>query len=614
MSSKDGQVKKMEEQGSKTFGIAKKLFAYFLVLSLLPILIGGIIFFHITKNKCEEKTRAHLSDLTRDCGNKISYYVSARYQDIRILSLTEAFKGKNRQAVQAYIDGVHAVCPFYQAIAVLDPEGTIIACTFKKLVGESRAKTDWFQRVKQSAPGEVVALDAYHSQTAGGEMVIGFNTSITEKNSKKFLGALATRVNMDHIIKRVQLLDERSVGHNHAYLLNRRGEIIAGPDEREFLKIHRLHGFPVIQNLLAGRTGISKYSDDRGEDVISATYALKADGSFDGWGWGIIITQPFSEAFKTAYAIRCALIPLIIGLSLLVFLFAIVVSKKFSRPITRVSEAALHISRGEIQPIAIDYDARDEISDLVSAFNKMSQDLHNTTVSRDSLLKEIAERKLAQEKIKHLSRQIINIQEKERESLSREIHDNVGQLLSTLKMALSRVNKKMPDEFSVIKEQMAEILNLVNKTIREIRALSHALHPPLIEDLGIKSAIEELCQDFKTYSEINIRWDIEQIQEPIQSVTKITLYRLFQEGLSNILKHSRASEVYLRLASSGGKIQAVIEDNGVGFSVDEVLSPSQTKSLGLVSMRERVDLIGGELKILSGHGNGTKLIATLEME
>ena len=603
----------MEERGSKTLGIAKKLFVYFLVLSLLPILIGGIISFHITKNKCEEKTGAHLSDLTRDCGNKISYYVSARYQDIRILSLTEVFRGKNRQAVQAYIDGVHAVYPFYQAIAVLDPEGTIIACTLKKLVGESRAKADWFQKAKKNAPGEVVALDAYHSQTAGGEMVIGFNTSITDKNNK-FLGVLATRVNMDHIIKRVQLLDERSVGHNHAYLLNRRGEIIAGPDEREFLKIHRLHDFPVIKDLLAGRTGISKYTDDRGEDVLSTTYALKADGGFDGWGWGVIITQPFSEAFKTAYAIRCALIPLIIGLSLLVFLFAIVVSKKFSRPITRVSEAALRISRGDIQPIAIDYDARDEISNLISAFNKMSQDLHNTTVSRDSLLNEIAERKSAQEKIKNLSRQIINIQEKERESLSREIHDNVGQLLSTLKMALSRVNKKMPDEFSVIKEQMAEILNLVNKTIREIRALSHALHPPLIEDLGIKSAIEELCQDFKTYSEINISWDIEQIQETIQSVTKITIYRLFQEGLSNILKHSRATKVYLSLASSGGKIHAVIEDNGVGFSVDEVLSPSQTKSLGLISMRERVDLIGGELKILSSPGNGTKLIATLEME
>jgi len=747
----------MEEQSGKTFRIGKKLLAYFLALSLLPILIGGIISFHITKNQCEKNTRAHISDLARDCGEKISDYVNSRYQDIRILSQAEVLRGNNRQAVQAYIDEVHAAYPFYRAIAVLDPYGTIIACTLRELVGESRSGTEWFQRAKQGAHGEVMAMDAYRAETAGWDMVIGFNTPITDKHSKDILGVLATRVNMDHIIERVRVLDERSIGDNHAYLLNRRGEIIAGPDEREFLTVHRLHGFPVIKDLLAGRTGISKYTNDRGEDVISAGYALKGDGVFDGWGWGIIVTQPTSEAFKAAFTIRYALILLAFGIALLVSLLAVVISKKFSRPITEVSEAALRISRGDLKPIVIDYNAKDEIGDLVGAFNKMAQDSHTTTVSRDALNREIAERrwaeqavikseeklknilhgspiptfvidtahritywnrameeytgikvkdivrtdhhwkafydkkrpcmadllvdgktddvdqwypgkyrhsflikgayeaidyfpqigqdgtwlhftaapvkdsqgrtiaavetlqditemKKAEERIKHLSRQIIDIQERERESISREIHDNVGQLLSALKMALSRVNKKIPNELSIIKEQLSEIFNLVNKTIKEIRALSHALHPPLIEDLGIVSALEELCQDFKSYSEINITWDIEQLEKPLQSITKITIYRLFQEGLNNILKHSRATKAYLTLTSSGSTINAVIEDNGIGFLVDDLLSPLQTKSLGLISMRERVALIGGDLKIVSSPGKGTKLIACLEKE
>jgi len=747
----------MEEQSGKIFGIGKKLLAYFLALSLLPILIGGMISFHITKNKCEENTKAHLSDLARDCGKKIVYYVSSRYQDIRILSKAEVLRGRNRQAMQTYIDEVHAAYPFYKAIAALDPDGTIIACTLRELVGESRSGTEWFQRAKQGAHDEVVALDAYRAEAAGWELVIGFNTPITDKDSKDVLGVLATRVNMDHIIERVRMLDERSIGDNHTYLLNRRGEIIAGPDEREFLMAHRLHEFPVIKDLLAGRTGISKHTNDRGEDVISARYALKGDGGFDGWDWGIIVTQPSSEAFKAAYIIRNTLILLAFGIALFVSLLAVVISKRFSRPITEVSEAALRISRGDLKPIVIEYNAKDEIGDLVGAFNKMIRDLHATTVSRDALTKEIAERrwaeqavikseeklknilhgspiptfvidtahritywnrameeytgikamdivrtdshwkafydkkrpcmvdllvdgkiddidrwypgrykpsdliggayegidyfarlgqegtwlhftaapvkdsqgktisavetlqditemKKAEERIKHLSRQIIDIQERERESISREIHDNVGQLLSALKMALSRVNKKIPNELSIIKEQLSEIFNLVNKTIKEIRALSHALHPPLIEDLGIVSALEELCQDFKSYSEINITWDIEQLEKPLQSITKITIYRLFQEGLNNILKHSRATKASLTLTSSGNTINAVIEDNGIGFLVDDVLSPLQTKSLGLISMRERVALIGGDLKIVSSPGKGTKLIACLEKE
>jgi len=230
-------------------------------------------------------------------------------------------------------------------------------------------------------------------------------------------------------------------------------------------------------------------------------------------------------------------------------------------------------------------------------------------------LQDITETKKAEEQIKLLSRQIIDIQERERESLSREIHDNIGQLLSALKMGLSRINKKMPDELSTIKDQLSDLAYLVNKTIKEIRGLSHALHPPLIKDLGLISALEELCQEFKSYSEIKIKWNFEQIQKPLQSITNITIYRLFQEGLNNILKHSRATEAYLTLTSSENTINVIIEDNGVGFLVEDVFSLlKNTKSLGLISMRERLALIGGELKIISGPAKGTKLIARLEKE
>jgi signal transduction histidine kinase len=752
-----GKPKGMEEQNGKTFGIGKKLLVYFLALSLLPTLIGGIISFQITKNQCEKNTEAHLGDLARDCGKKISYYVSARYQDIRLVSQAEVLKGKDTQAKQDYIDEVHAAYPLYKDISVINQDGIIIACTRREFIGESRSETDWFQRTKQASHSDVLAMDAYRSEMAGGDMVIGFNTPITDKDKKEVLGVLATRVNMDHIIERVKVLDERSVGDNHAYLLNRHGEIIAGPDEREFLTAHRLSGFPVINDLLAGKTGISRYTNDRGQDVISAGYSLKGDGGFDGWGWGIIVTQSTSEAFKAAYRIRNTLIFLAIGIALFVSMLAVFISRRFSRPIREVSGAALRISQGDLEPIVIDYDANDELGNLVHAFNKMAQDLHSTTVSRDALTKEIAERKWAEqavikneekirnilhgspipifvidtahritywnkameeytgikaseivrtdhhwkafydkkrpciadllvdgkvddidrwfsgksrpssliggayeaidyfprigldgtwlhftaapvkdfqgktigavetllditemkkaeERIKHLSRQIIDIQERERESIAREIHDNVGQLLSALKMALSRVNKKIPAELSSIKEPLSEIFNLLNKTIKEIRALSHALHPPLIEDLGIVSALEELCQDFKSYSEINITWDIGQIQQPLQSITKITIYRLFQEGLNNILKHSKATKAHLSLTSSGNTIHAVIEDNGIGFLVDDVLSPLQTRSLGLISIRERVALIGGDLKIESSPGKGAKLTACLEKE
>jgi signal transduction histidine kinase len=747
----------MKEQSGKKFGIGKKLLAYFLVLSLLPIIIGGIISFYITKDKSEEDIKAHLGDLTRDCGRKISYYVNSRYHDIKLLSQSDVFKNTDTQQKQKYIEEALKSYPFYDVIIVIDIDGKIIACTRKEYIGQSRADRTWFKKTLQSSQGDVIPLDAYRAETAEWKMVIGFNTPITDKKNTKIIGVLATRVRMNHIIDRVKTLDERIVGDKNAYLLNKRGEILAGPDEKRFLKKHHLYTFPVVRDLIAGKTGITEYTNDKGEAVISARYALEGDGDFNGWGWGILMSERVSEAFKAAYIIRNAMIAMALGIAFLVTILAIAISKKVSRPIVEVSESALKISQGNLEPVKISYDAKDEIGDLVGVFNKMAKDLHTTTVSRDSLTKEISERKRAEEavkkseeklknilhgspiptfvidnshrviywnraleeysgikakdiirtdhhwkafydekrpcmadllvdgkthdmsqwypekyrtshliggayeavdyfphpskngkwlhftaapikdskggvigavetlqditetknaegRIKSLSRQIIDIQEKERESISREIHDNVGQLLSAIKMALSRTYKKIPDELATIKDQLSELSDLVNKTIKEIRGLSHTLHPPLIEDLGIASALEELCEDFKSYSEINITWDIEQIQTPLQSITKITIYRLFQEGLNNILKHSRATKVYLALTVSGSTINAVIEDNGVGFLVDDLLSPLQTKSLGLISMRERVDLIGGSLKIISIPGKGTKLTACLKKE
>lgn len=747
----------MEEKRGKKFGIGKKLLVYFLMLSLLPIIIGGSISFYITKNQCKENIKEHLSDLARDCGRKISYYISSRYQDIKLLSQSDVFESNDINQKQKYIEEALGSYPFYDAITVIDKNGKIIACTRKECIGQSRADRTWFKKTIQCREGDIIPLDAYRAETAGWKVVIGFNTPIADEKNTEIIGVLATRVRMDHIIERVKALDEKIVGDNNAYLLNKRGEILAGPNEKEFLNIHHLHEFPVVKDLLAGKTGITEYKNDQGKDVISARYALEGDGAFNGWGWGIMMSELASEAFKTAYIIRNTMITLALGIAFLVTMLAIFISKKFSRPIIEVSESALRISRGDLKPIKIKYGAKDEIGELVGSFYKMTEDLHTTTVSRDSLTKEIAERKWAEEalkkseeklknilhgspiptfvidnihrviywnkaleeysgikskdivrtdrhwkpfynekrpcmadllvdgkiddipqwypgkyrasnltdgafeaidyfpqlgqdgkwlhltaapikdpqgrligavetlqditeiknaeeQIKSLSKQIINIQERERESLSREIHDNIGQLLSAIKMALSRTYKKIPDELSTIKDQLSELSYLVNKTIKEIRGLSHTLHPPLIEDLGIASALEELCQDFKSYSEINITWDIEQIKKPLQSITNITIYRLFQEGLNNIVKHSRATKAHLTLTSSGSTINAIIEDNGVGFLVDDLLSPLQTKSLGLISMRERVALIGGELKIVSSPGKGTKLIACLDKE
>ena len=387
----------MKKQREIKFGIVKKLLFYFLTISLVPLIIAGSISFIISKNQFEENTKMHLSDLAGDCGRKISYYVNARYQDIRLLLKADVFEGNDREAKQRYINDAIEIYPYYKAFTLIDLDGKIIACTREELIGDSRADREWFQKTIQSKHGEVIVLDAYNAETAGWEMVIGFNISITDESGKEVIGVLTTRVSMDHIIQRVQTLDERTSSNNHSYLLNRKGEILAGPDENKFLTTYRLIEYPVVKDLLAGKTGISEYKNDRGEKVVSARYVLQGEGDFDGWGWGIILTESVSEAYKAAFVIRRVMILLIFTLALFITWFAVYITRRFARPIIQVSKSALRIGRGDLGPVEIKYNPKDEIGQLVSAFNKMSEDLNTTTVSRDSLIKEVAERKQAEE-------------------------------------------------------------------------------------------------------------------------------------------------------------------------------------------------------------------------
>jgi len=383
----------MRKKRVKKGNLGRKLLIYFLLLSLVPLVLMGSMAFLITINQLEKNTQVHLSDLARDCGRKISYYISEVYQDIKWHSGSDILM-YDTQTIQKNIVHLIKIHCYYSAISVIDVKGTIIACTREELVGQSRADHAWFRKTLQSR--NIVPIDAYRAESAAGKVVLGLNAPIFDEESSEVIYVLAARINMDHIIERIWVLDERILQGNHAYLINSKGEILAGPDEKDILNRSRFYDFPVIKELLTGKTGISRYKNDRNEDVISARYALIGDGDFDGWGWGIILTEPVSEAFKAAYLIRNILIAIVIAIALAVSSASVLITKRLSRPIAEVSNSALRIARGDLKVTEIRYDSSDEIGDLVAAFNKMTADLQTTTVSHDLLVKEITERKRAE--------------------------------------------------------------------------------------------------------------------------------------------------------------------------------------------------------------------------
>jgi signal transduction histidine kinase len=210
--------------------------------------------------------------------------------------------------------------------------------------------------------------------------------------------------------------------------------------------------------------------------------------------------------------------------------------------------------------------------------------------------------------LQRLSSEILTAQEDERMRIARELHDELGQALTLIKLKIGLIEMNLSDTQSLLKNHCEDASTHVDQAIENMRRVSRALCPVSIEALGNTIALRRLVEDFDNSGEIQVDADIDNIDTlPLQS--GILLYRIFQEGLNNIVKHSGAKSASISLKKNDGKISIAITDDGKGLETDESqwMQSAQMKGFGLTTMRERVRTLGGVLEIQSRKDEGTRL-------
>jgi len=207
-----------------------------------------------------------------------------------------------------------------------------------------------------------------------------------------------------------------------------------------------------------------------------------------------------------------------------------------------------------------------------------------------------------------LSNQLLSAEEKERKRIARELHDGIGQALSAIKFSVENSLRQLPNEAAHSELKSLEaVIPLTQKTIEEVRRIVMDLRPSILDDLGILATITWVCREFQNvYAGIRIQSEIDIRENDIPSPLKTVIYRILQEALNNVAKHSRADLIQLALNKSGSKIELKIQDNGVGFDLAKTISlkPSQ-RGFGLASMRERAELSGAAFDLVPTVGKGT---------
>ena len=201
--------------------------------------------------------------------------------------------------------------------------------------------------------------------------------------------------------------------------------------------------------------------------------------------------------------------------------------------------------------------------------------------------------------------------EEERRNIARELHDGLGQLLTAAHLNLVLVEQNLDSGPSTVKENLSRVKELVTTTIQEVRNISQNLRPAVLDDFGIVPAIRNLCDEYSRLGTFHVRFSEYELEKHYSPGIEIAIYRICQESLNNIVKHSNATQASIELYNRHSHILIVIQDNGNGFDIKEVVK-SKAGS-GLMNIQERAELLGGRVQMESQPENGTEIIIEIPL-
>lgn len=267
----------------------------------------------------------------------------------------------------------------------------------------------------------------------------------------------------------------------------------------------------------------------------------------------------------------------------------ILIGNLLTRPLREVAAGAQRIAAGELThrvPAGGPRVTNDEVGRLAAAFNDMAA--------------KIAERDAS---LRQLSKRLLSIQEQERVRIAREVHDELGQALTAMKIELRQLGGRRRE----LEEPLGAIAQRIDGIVDLVRRIAADLRPAILDDLGITAALEQQLRRLRESTGILTTLTVSEEPE-IDMLTGVTLYRITQEALANVVRHAEATAVEVSLAMHGGRAVLIVRDNGRGMP-----QPAHPQSLGLLGIRERAQLLGGSVVIDSSPGDGTAITVTLPL-
>jgi len=290
----------------------------------------------------------------------------------------------------------------------------------------------------------------------------------------------------------------------------------------------------------------------------------------------------------------------------------------FIEAITPIEQTHRLAMEANIQLQQLNQSLKQQAVELAAANARLQQEILRRQAAEESLKKGqqhyrqlMKQSQLMNEQLRHLSRQILLAQEEERKEISRELHDDIAQTLNGINVHLEALAKEALANTQGLKQKINRTQRLVARSVNIVHRFARELRPTLLDDLGLIPALHSFIKDFTKQTGLRVRFTAFAGVEQLNGMKRTVLYRVSQAALTNIAQHAQASRVKVSIQKLHDDVRMDIYDDGKGFVVERVLFARGRKRLGLLGMRERVEMVGGNFTIESAPGRGTTIHAQI---
>lgn len=577
---------------SRLTSITERMILYYVLLSISALTVVGSLFWYAGSDALLSRTFDQMTSVKFAKKKQVENYFADRIYDINqlanqpviinngILSKSSRYYSDNKSLtgfLQSYISGNRYFTSAY--VVNINSGKTIEILKGNSIENDSiNIREDVLKSINS---GNQIFESIFTDQNDGSkEPQLYFVASITSSNNA---GLCILRSSFDEINK-IMLENSSANGlgeSGESYLVSNDYKM---KSQSRFLN-KSVNNIKVetegVIKALKGIPGTSIIEDYRGIEVLSSWDKLNVEGI----NWVVLSEIDAKEAEVPIVNLRNLLLIIIVFASIVTFILTYYISKRITNPVVSLTKAAENLGKGEESYIC-DIKTGDEIEILAKTFNDMA-----------ALLKK-KEAEIIDERKSRL-KSIINAQEKERERLSRELHDGLGQSMIALRMKLEIAEPESADD-----DTFEDVKSDIDKIIEEIRRISNNLMPSVLQEFGLVAAINNLCDNLNSIGEKVIKTDININNRVLTDEAKIYLFRITQEALSNCFKHSKANSIKLIMNNDNENLYYIIEDDGCGF---DYCRGGIMKGNGIYHMKERINLLNGDIEFCSLRGSGSRI-------